>query len=142
MNYTKDLIEKFIHKTARIGVLGLGYVGLPLAVVFAQAGFEVTGIDPIEEKIKKLQQGKSYVLDVPDETIQILTASGKLKATSDFSVLKELDAVSICVPTPLRKTGDPDLSYILSVADSLKEYVHPAWPLSWNPPPTLAPPAK
>jgi UDP-N-acetyl-D-glucosamine dehydrogenase len=125
MNYTKDLIEKFIHKTARIGVLGLGYVGLPLAVVFAQAGFEVTGIDPIEEKIKKLQQGKSYVLDVPDETIQILTASGKLKATSDFSVLKELDAVSICVPTPLRKTGDPDLSYILSVADSLKEYVHP-----------------
>ncbi len=117
-------------------------MGLPLAVVFAQAGFEVTGIDPIEEKIKKLQQGKSYVLDVPDETIQILTASGKLKATSDFSVLKELDAVSICVPTPLRKTGDPDLSYILSVADSLKEYVHPGMAIVLESTTYLAPPAK
>jgi UDP-N-acetyl-D-glucosamine dehydrogenase len=125
MNYSKELITKFNNKTARIGVLGLGYVGLPLAVVFAQAGFEVTGIDPIEEKIKKLEQGKSYVLDVPDETIKILTTSGKLKATTDFAVLQELDAVSICVPTPLRKTGDPDLSFILSVADSLKKYVHP-----------------
>ncbi|MGV8025785.1 MAG: nucleotide sugar dehydrogenase [Anaerolineaceae bacterium] len=125
MNYSKDLIAKFNNKTAKIGVLGLGYVGLPLAVVFAQAGFEVTGIDPIEDKIKSLKQGKSYILDVPDETIKILTNSGKLKATSDFAALKDLDAVSICVPTPLRKTGDPDLSFILSVADSLKEYVHP-----------------
>ncbi len=125
MNYSKELITKFNNKTARIGVLGLGYVGLPLAVVFAQAGFEVTGIDPIEEKIKKLEQGKSYVLDVPDETIKILTTNGKLKATTDFAALQELDAISICVPTPLRKTGDPDLSFILSVADSLKKYVHP-----------------
>ncbi|NMC45550.1 MAG: nucleotide sugar dehydrogenase [Chloroflexi bacterium] len=125
MNYVKELVTKFENKSARIGVLGLGYVGLPLAVVFAQAGFEVTGIDPIESKIKSLEQGKSYVLDVPDETIQILTSTGKLKATSDFAVLKDLDAVSICVPTPLRKTGDPDLSFIFSVADSLKKYVHP-----------------
>ena len=125
MNHAKELITKFEEKTARIGILGLGYVGLPLAVVFAQAGFEVTGIDPIEEKVKTLQQGKSYVLDVPDESIQILTSTGKLKATTDFSVLKELDAVSICVPTPLRKTGDPDLSFIFSVTDSLKEHVHP-----------------
>ena len=125
MNYSKELITKFQNKTARVGVLGLGYVGLPLAVVFAQAGFTVTGIDPIEEKVTKLSQGKSYVLDVPDETVKNLTESGKLKATTDFSVLQELDAVSICVPTPLRKTGDPDLSYILAVADSLKKYVHP-----------------
>lgn len=124
MNYAKDLITKFNNKTARVGVLGLGYVGLPLAIVFAQAGFDVTGIDPMKEKVNSLQQGKSYVLDVPDETVKILTGSGKLKATSDFSVLRELDAVSICVPTPLRKTGDPDLSFILSVADSLKQYVH------------------
>ena len=125
MNYKKDLIEKFMQKTAHVGVLGLGYVGLPLAVVFAQAGFEVTGIDPLEEKVEKLKQGKSYVLDVPDEAIQILSNQGKLKATSDFSELEKLDAVSICVPTPLRKTGDPDLSYILSAADSLHRYVHP-----------------
>ena len=125
MNYVKELVTKFENKSARIGVLGLGYVGLPLAVVFAQAGFEVTGIDPIESKVKSLEQGKSYILDVPDETIQILTSTGKLKATTDFAALKDLDAVSICVPTPLRKTGDPDLSYILSVADSLKKYVHP-----------------
>lgn len=125
MNYSKELITKFQNKTARVGVLGLGYVGLPLAVVFAQAGFTVTGIDPIEEKVTKLAQGKSYVLDVPDETVKNLAESGKLKATTDFSALQELDAVSICVPTPLRKTGDPDLSYILAVADSLKKYVHP-----------------
>jgi len=125
MNHAKELITKFNNKTARIGVLGLGYVGLPLAVVFAQAGFNVTGIDPIEEKVKSLEQGKSYVLDVPDETIKILTTSGKLKATTDFAVLQDLDAVSICGPTPLRQTGDPDLSFILSVADSLKKYVHP-----------------
>ncbi|HAF61114.1 MAG TPA: UDP-N-acetyl-D-glucosamine dehydrogenase [Anaerolineaceae bacterium] len=125
MNHAKELITKFEDKSAHIGVLGLGYVGLPLAVVFAQAGFEVTGIDPVEEKVKSLGQGKSYVLDVPDETIKMLTASGKLKATTDFSVLKDLDAVSICVPTPLRKTGDPDLSFIISVTDSLKQYVHP-----------------
>lgn len=124
MNHAKELITKFENKSARIGILGLGYVGLPLAVVFAQAGFHVTGIDPVEEKVKSLGQGKSYVLDVPDETIQLLTGNGTLKATTDFSVLQELDAVSICVPTPLRKTGDPDLSFILSVADSLKQYVH------------------
>ena len=125
MSYSKELITKFQDKTARIGVLGLGYVGLPLAVVFAQAGFNVTGIDPIEEKVEKLSQGKSYVLDVPDETVKTLTENGKLKATTDFSALQELDAISICVPTPLRKTGDPDLSFILAVAESLKEYIHP-----------------
>jgi len=105
-------------------VLGLGYVGLPLAVVFAESGFKVTGIDPIEAKVQQIRAGKSYILDIRDEQIKRLVDSGNLTATSDFSVLADIDAVSICVPTPLRKTGDPDLSYILAVADSLKEFVH------------------
>ena len=125
MDNAKDLINKLQKKEARVAVLGLGYVGLPLAVVFAESGFKVTGIDPIQEKVDALNQGKSYVLDISDTQVRKLVDSGRLTATTDFSALKEIDAVSICVPTPLRKTGDPDLSYILSVADSLQQYLHP-----------------
>ena len=125
MDNAKDLINKLQKKEARVAVLGLGYVGLPLAVVFAESGFKVTGIDPIQEKVDTLNQGKSYVLDISDAQVKKLLDSGSLSATTDFSALKEIDAVSICVPTPLRKTGDPDLSYILSVADSLQQYLHP-----------------
>ncbi|MEA3349526.1 MAG: nucleotide sugar dehydrogenase [Chloroflexota bacterium] len=121
----KQLLEKFEQKTANIAVLGLGYVGLPFATVFANAGFTVTGIDPDERKVNTLNGGESYIPDVPTEQVARLVADGKLKATTDFSVLKEIDAVSICVPTPLRKTGDPDLSFILSVTNELKKYVHP-----------------
>ena len=123
-NITK-LINKFEDKSAKIGVLGLGYVGLPLAVVFAEAGFEVTGIDPVEEKVDQINLGKSYVMDVASQKVQELVKSGKLKATTDFAVIRELDAVSICVPTPLRKTGDPDLSFIISATEMLKKYLHP-----------------
>ncbi len=125
MDYAKDLINKLQKKEARVAVLGLGYVGLPLAVVFAESGFKVTGIDPIQEKVDFLSQGKSYVLDISDTQVKKLIDSGSFSATADFSALKEIDAVSICVPTPLRKTGDPDLSYILSVADSLQQHLHP-----------------
>ena len=125
MDITQDLISKLQSKKARVAVLGLGYVGLPLAVVFAESGFTVTGIDPIREKVDALNQGKSHVLDISGEKVQALLKAGSFSATTDFSVLKDMDAVSICVPTPLRKTGDPDLSYILSVADSLQEYLHP-----------------
>lgn len=125
MDYAKVLINKLQKKEARVAVLGLGYVGLPLAVVFAESGFKVTGIDPIREKVDALNQGKSYVLDISDAQVKKLVDSGSLSATTNFSALKEIDAVSICVPTPLRKTGDPDLSYILSVADSLQQYLHP-----------------
>jgi UDP-N-acetyl-D-glucosamine dehydrogenase len=103
----------------------LGYVGLPLAVVFAKAGFNVTGIDPIQEKVDLINQGKSYILDVPDKQIEVLVKGKKLRASSDFSLLKEADAISICVPTPLRKTGDPDLSFIISATESLSQYMHP-----------------
>ncbi len=121
----ENLIKKLENKTANIAVLGLGYVGLPFASVFAEAGFCVTGIDPDANKIEKLNQGTSYIQDVSTEQVARLVTTGRLKATTDFSVLAEADAVSICVPTPLRKTGDPDLSYILSVTDELTKYMHP-----------------
>jgi UDP-N-acetyl-D-glucosamine dehydrogenase len=124
MDQAQELINKLKNKSAHVAVLGLGYVGLPLAVVFAENGFKVTGIDPIEAKVNQINDGKSYILDVRDEQIKKLVQSGNLSATTDFSVLAGIDAVSICVPTPLRKTGDPDLSFILSVSDSLKKYVH------------------
>lgn len=119
------LISRLKDRTAKVGVLGLGYVGLPLAVVFADAGFSVTGIDPDQSKIDTINNKVSHIQDVSNEHIARHVASGKLKATSDFSVLQEMDAVSICVPTPLRKTGDPDLSYILSAAESLGQFIHP-----------------
>lgn len=119
------LTNRLNDKTAVISVLGLGYVGLPLAVVFAEAGFKVIGVDPVQEKVDMLLRGESYVMDVPSETVARLVKDGKLSATADFSVLQNVDAVSICVPTPLRKTGDPDLSFILNATEDLSKYVHP-----------------
>jgi UDP-N-acetyl-D-glucosamine dehydrogenase len=118
------LIQKLKDHTARVAVMGLGYVGLPLATVFAEAGFNVIGVDPDARKISSLNKGESYILDVPTAQVKKLVDSGRLSATADFSVLTQVDAVSICVPTPLRKTGDPDLSYIISATDSLAPYVH------------------
>ncbi len=124
MTIKETLLKKLHDKTARIAILGMGYVGLPLAVVFAEAGFTVTGIDPDERKADALNKGTSYIPDVPTETVAKLVKSGRLKATTDFSVLKEMDAVSICVPTPLRQTGDPDMSFILSATEQLAKYMH------------------
>lgn len=126
MEPIKDsLAEKIKNRSARVAVLGLGYVGLPLAAVFAEAGFAVIGIEPDETKVKALVNGTSYVQDVPGEQVSRLVARGKLRATNDFFALEEADAVSICVPTPLRKTGDPDLSFILSATDELARHMHP-----------------
>jgi len=124
MSIKETLIEGLKSKKARIGILGLGYVGLPLAVVFAEAGFHVTGIDPDSRKVALLNKGISYIPDVKTEAVEKLVKSGYLTATADFSALKEMDAVSICVPTPLRKTGDPDMSFILSATDELAKYMH------------------
>jgi UDP-N-acetyl-D-glucosamine dehydrogenase len=122
---TKDtLIKRLSEKKAKIAILGLGYVGLPLAVVFGQAGFHVTGVDPDKRKIDSLQKGVSYIPDVQSEAVEKLIKAGLFTSTTDFSVLKEMDAVSICVPTPLRKTGDPDMSFILSATEELAKYVH------------------
>jgi UDP-N-acetyl-D-glucosamine dehydrogenase len=118
------LLQKIEDKTARVVVLGLGYVGLPLAVVFAEAGFNVVGVDPNRKKVDSLCRGESYIIDIPSEQIARLVSSGCLEATTDFSVLAQADAVSICVPTPLRKTGDPDLSFIITVTDELAKFTH------------------
>ena len=109
----KDKIES---KTARVGIVGLGYVGLPLAVEFAKAGFHVTGIDLQQSRVDRLMQGESYVQDVPSGEVAKLIKDRRFDATSDFSVVRDLDTINICVPTPLRKTKDPDMSYIVSAA--------------------------
>jgi UDP-N-acetyl-D-glucosamine dehydrogenase len=119
-----SLVGKLTNKTARIAILGMGYVGLPLAVVFAEAGFFVTGVDPDNRKANSLAKGKSYIPDISTGRLAPLVKSGHLKVTTDFSVLKDMDAVSICVPTPLRQTGDPDMSFILSATEQLAKYMH------------------
>jgi len=116
---------KIQDRTARVGIIGLGYVGLPLAVEFAQAGFQVTGIDVQLSKITQLNQGVSYVQDVPSHILQPLVEGGRLAATTDFSVIGELDTLNICVPTPLRKTKDPDMSYIVSACEDIARYLKP-----------------
>jgi len=120
-----NLIKKLQDKTAKIGILGMGYVGMPLAVVFAEKGFTVLGIDPDPRKVETFNKGISYIQDVPTETVARLKQAGKLSMTSDFAALAEMDAVSICVPTPLRQTGDPDMSFILSATEQLAKHVHP-----------------
>jgi UDP-N-acetyl-D-glucosamine dehydrogenase len=124
MNTQETLIKKMNDKTARIAILGLGYVGLPLAVVFAEAGFTVTGIDPDARKSDSVKKGVSYIPDISTERLAPLVKSGRLTASADFSVLKDMDAASICVPTPLRQTGDPDMSFILSATEELAKYMH------------------
>ncbi|MBK6644801.1 MAG: nucleotide sugar dehydrogenase [Anaerolineales bacterium] len=124
MTIKTDLIKKLKDKSAKMAILGLGYVGLPLAVVFGEAGFKVTGVDPDKRKVDALAKGESYIPDVRTETVSRLVKEGRLTATADFSVLKDMDAVSICVPTPLRQTGDPDMSFIISAMEELGKYMH------------------
>jgi len=118
------LAEKIRTRTARVGIIGLGYVGLPLAVEFAKAGFSVTGIDISEEKVRRMNAGESYIGDIPTSTLAPLVESGKLRATTDFAAVLELDTVNICVPTPLRKTKDPDMSYIVASCQAIARHFH------------------
>jgi UDP-N-acetyl-D-glucosamine dehydrogenase len=118
------LEEKIRSRTARVGIVGLGYVGLPLAVEFARAGFTVTGIDISEDKTRRVNAGESYVGDIPTSTLRPLVESGKLAATSDFRAVLELDTINICVPTPLRKTKDPDMSFIVSSCQEIARHFH------------------
>ena len=120
----KILAEKIGSRRARVGVVGLGYVGLPLAVEFAHAGFSVTGIDVSERKVRRINAGDSYVGDVPSATLAPLVEAGALRATSDFAALAGLDTVNICVPTPLRKTKDPDMSFIVAACEQIAGHLH------------------
>jgi len=123
--WVESLSEKIRERTARVGIVGLGYVGLPLAVEFAKAGFTVTGIDLQGSKVDGINLGRSHVADIPSEEVAQLVESGKLTATSDFSVIADLDTINICVPTPLRKTKDPDMSYIVSACNQIGQHLHP-----------------
>ncbi|HUJ78801.1 MAG TPA: nucleotide sugar dehydrogenase [Nitrospiria bacterium] len=111
-------------RKAHVGIIGLGYVGLPLAVELAKAGLRVTGIDIDAEKVKAINSGRSYIQDVPSADVARLVREGRLVATEDFSALAELDTVSICVPTPLRKTKDPDVSMIMSAMKEVARHLH------------------
>jgi UDP-N-acetyl-D-glucosamine dehydrogenase len=119
-----QLREKIETRRARVGVVGLGYVGLPPAVEYAKAGFEVTGIDLSEYKTAQVNSGISYIGDIPSSELAPLVEAGKLRATTDFSALLELDTVNIAVPTPLRKTKDPDMSYIDAACNEIQRYLH------------------
>ena len=121
----QELIDKIERRAARCGVIGLGYVGLPLALEFARVGFRVVGIDLDERKVQAIQDGQSYIVDVSDEEIARPVREGKFSATTDFSVISELDTINICVPTPLRKTKDPDLTYVVSAVNEIRKYLRP-----------------
>jgi UDP-N-acetyl-D-glucosamine dehydrogenase len=120
----QTLSTKILGRTARVGVVGLGYVGLPLAVEYAKAGFSVTGIDLSSAKTEQVNAGHSYIADIAAGELESLVAAGKLRATTDFSVIRELDTVNICVPTPLRKTKDPDMSYIVAATQEIAKHFH------------------
>jgi UDP-N-acetyl-D-glucosamine dehydrogenase len=119
-----ELLSKIIERRAVIGVIGLGYVGLPLAVEFGRGGMTVIGFDLDQSRIDTINAGRSYIPDVPTEMVQALVERNKLSATTEFSKLAETDAVIICVPTPLRKTKEPDISYILAASEQVKTYLH------------------
>lgn len=121
---TTALEKRLSERTAHLGVIGLGYVGLPLLVEFARAGFRATGIDVNSARVAKVNDGASYVKDVPQEELARFVAEGRLRATTQFDLLREMDAVNICVPTPLRKTRDPDVSFIVSAVDEIAPRLH------------------
>src|ERR1041385_5800831 len=118
-----SLEAKIINKTAKIGVIGLGYVGLPLAVEFAVKGFDAVGIDLDPTKIETLQSGKNYIQDLKDEVVEGCLKSGKLRAQKHYEGAGELDVIYICVPTPFTTNKDPDISYIVSSAESLAPHL-------------------
>ena len=120
----RALIDRFSSREAKIGVVGLGYVGLPLAVALAQAGFEVIGVDLDPAKVEAVGRGESYVPDVPASEVARLVQQGKLKASGSYAALGQASGISVSVPTPLRKTGDPDLSFILAAVQGLKSVIH------------------
>ena len=119
-----SLYNKIKNKEARIGVIGLGYVGLPLAVEFAKTGFNVTGIEVDNKKIEAINNGDNYIPDIDDSLFLDLVNKKRLQATNDTSIIAKLDAISICVPTPLSKVNEPDVSYIIDAVNAIKTYLH------------------
>ena len=119
----RGLKKKIDDKTLRIAVVGLGYVGLPLAVEFVKNGYDVIGIDSDKNKVRLVNKGRLYIKDIDDTYFRTITRSKKLQAASDYSVIKDVDCISICVPTPLGKTKDPDISYVLNAAENIQKHL-------------------
>ena len=124
MTIKQQLLDKISRREAVIGIVGLGYVGLPLAVEFAKSGFSVVGLDVHAGKVASINRGESYIGDVTSEEVKALVDSGKLMATTDYADMARVDSVSICVPTPLRKTKDPDMSYVIEAVDDVAKICH------------------
>lgn len=118
-----DLKQKISDRASRIGVIGLGYVGLPLIIEFCLKGFDAVGFEVDEHKTREINAGRSHIVDVSDENVKKCVDDGKLTATTDFSKLRDCDVIIICVPTPLRKTKDPDMSYILTAGAEIQKYM-------------------
>ena len=124
METEMTLQQRIENRTARVGVIGLGYVGLPLAVEFAQAGFDVVGFDVDADKVAAINEGRSYIPDVATTDLSRVASSGKLRASVDMSGLGDVDVIDICVPTPLRKTRDPDLSFVAQALEAIPAHLH------------------
>ena len=124
MSLKEELLKKINNKTAKVGVVGLGYVGLPLAVEKANAGYETVGFDVQDSKVEMVNEGKNYIGDVVDNVLETLVRDGKLKATTDFSFVGDVDTICICVPTPLDLYNQPDLSYVVESTKSVAKYLH------------------
>jgi UDP-N-acetyl-D-glucosamine dehydrogenase len=122
-NLARELKKRIRTRTAKTGIIGLGYVGLPLAVEMAKAGFQVTGIDLSQEKVNALNRGVSYIPDVPSQTVESFVAADRLRATQSLAAVAELDTINICVPTPLRKNKDPELSYIIAAVEVIRNHI-------------------
>ena len=119
----QQLLDKINAKTARVAIMGMGYVGMPLARSFSRAGFSVLGYDVDKEKVKKLNAGKSYIEHIPDAFVSEMLAGGLFEATANPNELKKADAIIICVPTPLSKTRDPDMTYVVGTAETISTQV-------------------
>src|SRR5215207_8135018 len=124
MTIKQHLLDRLNSREATVGIVGLGYVGLPLAVEFAEAGFSVIGLDTVAAKVDQINRGESYIPDVPSEQVKRLVERGKLCASTEYADLRQADTVSICVPTPLRKTKDPDMSFVVTAVEAIAKICH------------------
>jgi UDP-N-acetyl-D-glucosamine dehydrogenase len=120
-----QLNEKIVTHSAKAGVVGLGYVGLPLAVEMALTGYAVTGVDLMRDKVELVNAGSSYVLDVPSDVLLSVVSSNRMRATQSLAAVEDLDTLNICVPTPLRKNKDPDLSYVIAAVEAIRNHIRP-----------------
>lgn len=124
MSIKQTLLDRLNNRQATVGIVGLGYVGLPLAVEFAEVGFNVIGVDLSPSKVESLNRGESYIPDIPTSRLKPLVETGKLRASTTYDALREADTVSICVPTPLRQTKDPDMSYVIDSVNAVAGVCH------------------